>query len=171
MGHHRRQKSKRGECKEGTAPTARLRGGGPGPASREGGGGRRPGRTQSAMRRNTAAQDPSATGSSGQVPRKTLIYLALVHHPSLTQSSDLWDRALWPDWSLLLCCGHRLSHAAEIPPQEGFGPSAAGCAGRGGAEQCPASSRKLAGPRRWHRAPRGPAYSLKWQVGRRLGML
>lgn len=86
-------------------------------------------------------------------------------------SSDVWDGALWPDWSLLPCCGHRLSHAGEIPPQEGFGPSAAGCAGRGGAEQCPASSRKLAGPRRRHRTPRGPAYSLKWQVGRRPGML
>ena len=53
-----------------------------------------------AMLSNTAAQDPQPTGPSSQVPRKMLIYLALVMHPSQTPSDDLWHRGLWPNWSL-----------------------------------------------------------------------
>lgn len=38
------------------------------------------------MSSNPAAQDPQPTGSSSQVPRKMLVYLALVTYLSWTQS-------------------------------------------------------------------------------------
>lgn len=42
-----------------------------------------------------------------------------------------------------------------MTPQEGSGPSAVACAGGAGAQQCPASSRKPAGPKTWPGTLRG----------------
>lgn len=80
-----------------------------------------------AMLSNTAAQDPQPTGPSSQVPRKMIIYLALVMHPSQTPSDDLWHRGLWPNWSLTLARGSP-SHRTGSPVRE-ITPPFRGCVG------------------------------------------